>query len=86
MVSDVTKRWSSHFFEEFPAEGLPLDCKPSSFVVRQAKSSPTELTLEDAVLLDQVIDDSLLIAVDPASYRNDQKFPRVYRSAHKGGF
>jgi hypothetical protein len=55
-------------------------------VVRQTKSSPKELTLEDAVLLDQVIDDSLLVAVDPTSYGNDQKFPRVYRSAHKGGF
>ena len=63
----MTIRWSGHFFEEFPAEGLPLDFKTSSLVVRQRSSSPMELTLEDAVLLDQVIDDSLLVAVDPAA-------------------
>ena len=64
---------TSHFFEELPAKGLPLDCKPSSFVVRQTKSSPTELTLEDAVLLDQVIDDLRLLAVGPAGERGDEE-------------
>jgi len=86
MVSGVTIPATSS--RSFRPRAFPLTAsrRRSSFVVRQTRSSPTELTLEDAVLLDQVIDDSLLVAVDPAGYGNDQNFPRVYRSAHNGGF
>lgn len=46
-------------------EDLALHREASAQVVGQPKAAPTELGTEDAVLLDQVVDDALLVAVDP---------------------
>ncbi len=55
--------------ERASTESLSLCCEASALAVVQPQPSSAELLLEDAVLLDEVFDGVLLVAVDPACYR-----------------
>jgi hypothetical protein len=51
---------------------MPLRSKATPLSVREAEA-PGELLAEDSVLLDEVLDRVLLLAVDPAREREEQK-------------
>ncbi len=72
-----------HRFQHAPAESLSLHGQPTPFAVGEAKTPPAELSLQDTVLLNQVVDDLLLMVVDPASDGEDEELPRV-KCAHSG--
>jgi len=55
-------------------------------VVGQAQTVSTELLSEDTVLLEQVVDDFLLPAVDPASEGEQQECLRGRHGVHLGIF
>ena len=44
----------------------------AALVIGQPEAAPRHLVLEDAVLLDQVLDDVLLVAVDPSRQGDEQ--------------
>jgi hypothetical protein len=48
------------------AEDLAFHGEPASLVVSQAQSSGTVHRTEDSVLLEQVVNDRLLVSIDPA--------------------
>jgi len=60
-----------------------LHSQPTPFAVGEAKTPPAELSLQDTVLLNKVVDDLLLMVVDPASEGDDEELPRV-NCAHSG--
>ena len=64
--------------------GLSLESGEAFFVLsifdRQNKP------LEDAVLLKQVVDDGLLVSLDPPSHGDYQERPGLDRGAHDDGF
>ncbi len=66
-----------HLSQDPPTERLPLRGQPPTFVIAQTKSPSTELSLQDAVLVDEVVDDILLVTVDPAGNGDDEESPRV---------
>ncbi len=72
-----------HLSQDFSTERLSFHREPSALLVGQAETLTAKLTLEDAVLLDEVIDDILLVAVDPAGDGDQKELPRVKR-AHAG--
>ncbi len=72
-----------HLSQGSSTERLSLRGQPSAFVIGEAETLTAELTFEDAVLLDEVIDDILLVTVDPASDGDQKELPRVNRS-HAG--
>ncbi len=74
------------FGQEFPAEGLTLYCEPASLVVREAKLPPAKPSFEDSVLLEQVDDSGLLLALNPTSDGDDQQCQGLDRRAHDRGF
>ena len=49
-----------------PAEGLPFHGEPASLVVGEANALGAVCRAEDPVLLQQVLDDVLLLSIDPA--------------------
>ena len=49
-----------------PAEALALGREPTPLVVCQTEAAALHLFLQYSVLLDQVLDDLLLVPVDPA--------------------
>ena len=51
-------------------------------LVGQPRDLPAELLLQYAVLLDQVLDDVLLLEVDPARERHEQDSQRVGFGRH----
>jgi hypothetical protein len=55
---------------------LALGSKAAALVIGQPESLATELFLEDAILLDEVIDDLGLIAIDPASEGGEKELKR----------
>jgi hypothetical protein len=67
----------------WPPETESLRCQPSALVVAQPNSLPAELFLEHAVLLDQVLDDALLLDVDPACERQEKDSQRVGFDRHE---
>jgi hypothetical protein len=57
-------------------EYLALDRQATPLIVVQAKATVTELFPEDAVLLLEIGDDVLLLAVDPARGEQDDELRR----------
>ncbi len=74
------------FCQEFPAERLTLYRETTSLVVREAKLPPAKPSFEDSVLLEQVDDSGLLLALDPTSDGDDQQCQGLDRRAHDRGF
>ncbi len=72
-----------HVAQDLSTERLAFHREPSSLVIGEAETLATELAFEDAVLLDEVIDDILLVAVEPSSDGDQKELPRVKR-AHGG--
>jgi hypothetical protein len=58
--------------EDSTAEQLSLGSQPSSLVIGQAKASVPQLLSEDAVFFLQVVNDRLLVPIDPAGCGDDQ--------------
>jgi hypothetical protein len=77
---------TSDFGQELPAEDLALCSEPAAFVVRETESLPAEPSLQDAILLKQVFDGQLLLALDPARDSDNQQCPELDRGAHERGF
>ena len=63
---------SCHFREEFPSKLFPLRREPSTLLVAQAQPL-TELRLQNAVLLLQILKDLLLLLVQPTGQEQDQE-------------
>ena len=58
--------------EETTTEGLALGCESSALVVVEPEGLAVELFFEDAVLLDEVLDDLVLLAIEPAGERGQE--------------
>ena len=66
-------------FIKSPAPQQPgLHGQSHPLFVREPKSLSSELFLEYTVLLDEIIDDHLLLAVKPAGQRNDEEVEGLY--------
>ena len=64
------------------AESATLRREASALVIGQPEAAPLHLLLEDAVLLDQVLDDLLLVAVDPSRQGDEQHLQGVEVGNH----
>ncbi len=62
--------------ENAPTEDLALRCESAALVIRESESSPAELFLQDAVLLHEVLDNLVLVAIDPAGERGEEELKR----------
>jgi len=67
---------------------LATEClaKPSQshpLVVGQANAPLPELSLQDAVLRDEVLDDALLVAVHPAGVECEEEYEGLWRWVHR---
>ena len=71
------------FIENLSAEGLALRGESAAFAIGQPKTSAAELSFENPILLDQVVDDVPLMTVDPACESDQQELPRVERAQGK---
>jgi uncharacterized peroxidase-related enzyme len=63
-------------------EALALRGEASALVVGQPEAASLQLPLEDAVFLDQVFDDVLLVAIDPSGEGHEQHLQGVDISRH----
>jgi len=75
----VRRHDGRHLPQDPSTEALTLRRKPSALVVGQPNAPPLQLLLENAVLLHQVLDDLLLVAVDRLTHP-----ARVTSSSRKG--
>ncbi|MFT4540919.1 MAG: hypothetical protein ACI841_004558 [Planctomycetota bacterium] len=58
-----TEAWQ---FKTLPANALRFSVQSAALIVVQSRSRPTELFLQHAALLEEVVDDVLLMAIEPA--------------------
>ena len=65
-----------------PAKDLPFHGQPASLVIREAQPSGALRRAEDAVLLEQVINDRLLLAVHPAGEQQEEESERGRQTVH----
>ncbi len=63
-------------------DGLAADSEPATLIIGQPESSAPELLLQDAVLLSEVFNDCVLMAVDPASERGHEDLPGLEHRRH----
>src|SRR5262245_65157163 len=61
------------------AESAPFRRKATALVIGQPEAAPRHLLLQDAVLLEEVLDDLLLLTIDPS----DRQSTRL-NSSHLG--
>ena len=66
------------------AEDVALHGETASLVVGQAQSSGTVHRAEDAVLLEQVVNDRLLVSIDPAREQQEEEGKRGRQPVHGG--
>jgi hypothetical protein len=64
-------------------ESLALRGEASALVVGQPEAAPLHLRLEDPVLLHQVFDDLLLVAIDPSGEGHEQHLQGVDIGPHR---
>ena len=64
------------------AKDLPFHGQPASLVVGEAQPSGALRRAEDAVLLEQVGNDRLLLAVDPAGEQEEEESERGRQTVH----
>ncbi len=68
--------------QRFVAEDLALGSESAALGIRQAESLATELLLQDAVLLSEVLDDCVLMAADPAGEGGHEDLPGLEDGGH----
>ena len=64
-------------------EGLPFHGEPATLIVREAKALGTVCRAADSVLLEQVLDDVLLLSIDPSGEEQEQKGERGRQPIHE---
>ena len=70
--------------QELSAERLSLDREPSPLLVGESDSAAAELFAKEPVLLDEVVDDGLLLAVDPSREEEQEEGERGRQGGHEG--
>ena len=68
--------------ETLPSEGLPFHGESAPLVVGEANASRAVCRAEDPVLLQQVLDDVLLLSIDPAGEQQEQEGERGRQPIH----
>ena len=70
--------------EAATAEDLAFHGETASLVVGEAQSSGTVHRAEDTVLLEQVVNDRLLVSIDPAGEQQEEEGERGRQRVHGG--
>ena len=68
--------------EATPTEGLSLHRQAAPLIVSEPEPAATALRAQHAVLLEQVVDDRLLLAVDPAREQKEEEGERGRQRVH----
>jgi hypothetical protein len=63
-------------------KAAPFGSEVSALVIGQPGAAPLQLVLEDPVLLDHVLDDLLLVAIDPPREGEGQHLQRRESGVH----
>lgn len=63
------------FLEQAATQSLSLYRETAAFVLGQARAIARELSLQDTVLFDQLVDDLLLVAIEPAGDGDQKELP-----------
>ncbi len=58
--------------KSFRPRALPFYREKTPLVIGEAKFPPAKTSFEDSVLLEQIDDSGLLVALDPTSHGDDQ--------------
>ncbi len=71
-------------FQQLPAQDLRLDCQSPALVVVEQDAFLAKLLLEHLVFGAEVLDDLLLLAVDPAGKDEEEQLPGLEDEVHRG--
>lgn len=72
------------FFEEFVPKRLPFDRQPPSLVIVQQYALLAGLLAKDLVFGSEILNDLLLLPIDPIRQNEDQQLPRLQNEIHRG--
>jgi hypothetical protein len=78
----VRRHQGADLSEEPAAKDLGFDCQASALIVVEQDASLDELLPEDLVFGAQVVDDLLLLAIDPTGEDEEQKLPGLEDKVH----
>ena len=65
------------------AEDFSLDGQSSPLIIAEQDPFPAELFFEYGVLGSQILDDFLLLAIDPTGKDHDEQLPRLQDECHR---
>ena len=78
----VRREQRAEVTEQFSAEYLTLQRQSTPLIIVEQESSLAELLLEDSILSHQILDDFLLLAVDPVRKHDETEFPGLKNRCH----
>ncbi len=71
-----------YLLETRPAQHLGSYGQPITLVIGESKSMPFQLLLQNAVLFQQIVDDMLLVPVEPAGRSDQEELKRLECAGH----
>jgi len=66
-----------HFCQHLSSEQAGFDCQAAALIVCETKPSSAKLMTKDSAFFLQILDSVLLLLIDPASDREQQKAERI---------
>ena len=76
----IRRHYAGYLAEDLATQQLALHCEAPALIVGEAKPSPAELLPEHPVLLLEVVDDMVLVAIDPTGHGQEEEMQRVRRA------
>ena len=72
------------FLEEFVPQRLPFDRQPPPLVIIQQNALLASFFAKNLVLGSEILDDLLLLPIDPIRQNDEQQLPRLQNEIHRG--
>jgi hypothetical protein len=81
----VSGNWADRcdFGEDTTTDSLAPNGEPTSLIIIQPQTSATELLLQNAVLVAEILDDCILLTGNLARHGGDQDLPRLEDRGHR---
>ena len=70
------------FLQHLPSQDLTFDSQPLTLLITEKDTSLSQLLFQNLVSRDQVLDDLLLLTVDPSGRAHKEELPRLQDKTH----
>ena len=79
----VRREQGANLLELFATEDIAFDCQTTSLVIGLARYAPCRTSIENDILSAKVLNDVLLLSIDPTGKNDQHQLPRLKKEFHR---